>query len=413
MAVIHPFKAIRPVRDKVQLVASRAVNTYKTKILTAKLEENPFTFMHIILPEYGKKQATKPNSPERFKLVGKKFQSFCKAGVLKQDKKECFYIYRQLKSGNSYTGIIAGASVDDYNNNIVKIHEQTLTKREEVFKNYLDICGFNAEPVLLSYEKNTNVNKVISKYTKQRAEYEFTTADEATHFLWVVDEKKDIAAIENAFKKINAVYIADGHHRFSSSALLAGEKRKKNKKFTGREMFNFCMAYFISEEQLKIYDFNRIAKDLNGLTKEAFVEKLKEKFEVELKGEKSYKPKRKHNFSMYLEGSWYSLTAKKGIFDPKHPVSCLDAQILSDHILSPVLGIHDLKTDNRISFIGGLKGMEGLQRSVDEFKMKVAFGLYPVSIDQLKRVADTRNIMPPKTTWIEPKLRSGLIIQSI
>lgn len=413
MAVIHPFKAIRPVRDKVQLVASRAVNTYKPKILSAKLEENPYTFMHIILPEFGQKQTTKPNTPERFRLVKKKFGSFCRSEVLKQDKKESLYVYRQLKSGNSYTGIVAGASVDDYNNNIVKIHEQTLTKREEVFKNYLDICGFNAEPVLLSYEKNNGVEKIISKYTKQRAEYEFTTADEATHFLWVVEDKKDITAVVNAFKKINAVYIADGHHRFSSSALLAGERRKKNKKYSGKEMFNFCMAYFISEEQLKIYDFNRIAKDLNDLTNEEFLERLKLKFEVENKGEKIFKPKKKHNFSMYLDGSWYSLTAKKEIFDPKHPVSSLDAQILSDHILSPILGIHDLKTDNRISFIGGLKGMEGLQRSVDEFKMKVAFGLFPVSIEQLKKVADTRNIMPPKTTWIEPKLRSGLIIQTV
>lgn len=413
MAVIHPFKAIRPVRDKVQLVASRAVNTYKPRILSAKLEENPFTFLHIILPEYGKKQTTKPNTPERFKLVKKKYDSFCKNGVLTQDKKESFYIYRQLKSGNSYTGIIAGASVDDYNNSVVKVHEQTLTKREEVFKSYLDTCGFNAEPVLLSYAGNKMVDSVITKYTRQRAEYEFTTADEVSHFLWVVTEKKDVSGIVNAFKKINAVYIADGHHRFSSSTLLAAERKKKNKKHTGKEMYNYCMAYFISEDQLKIYDFNRIAKDLNGLTNEQFLEKLKEKFEVENKGEKNYKPKKKHNFSMYLDGSWYSLTVKKGIFDPKHPVSSLDAQILSDHILSPVLGIHDLKTDNRIQFIGGLKGMEGLKRSVDEFKMKVAFGLYPVTIDQLKKVADTRNIMPPKTTWIEPKLRSGLIIQPI
>ncbi|HAA01300.1 MAG TPA: DUF1015 domain-containing protein [Flavobacteriales bacterium] len=413
MAVIRPFKAIRPTRDKAHLVASRSVNLYKQRILNAKLEENPYTFMHVILPEFGSKITTKPNTTERFKLVKKNFEAFRKKGIFIQDKNDCLYIYRQLKDGYSYTGIIAGAAVDDYLNGVIKIHEQTLTKREEIFKNYLDVCGFNAEPVLLSYSDNNTVDKVLKRYTAERSEYEFTTADGVTHFLWIVAEKKDIAIICKAFEKIPAVYIADGHHRSASSALLAKDRRSKLKKYSGKEMFNYCMAFFISESQLNIYDFNRVVKDLNGLSAKEFLDQLREKFDVESKGKKCYRPKKLHNFSMYLEGEWYSLTAKKGSFNSKHPVGNLDAQILTDNILSPVLGIHDLKTDSRIEFVGGLQGMEGLQRKVDEGKMKVAFGLFPVKVDQLKQIADTNNIMPPKTTWIEPKLRSGLVIQSL
>lgn len=413
MAIIKPFKGIRPTRDKAHLVASRSVHLYKPRILNAKLEENPFTFMHVILPEFGQKAKTKPNSTERFRLVKKSFDAFRKKGVFVQDKKECLYLYRQLKDQFSYTGIVAGASVDDYLNGVIKIHEQTLTRREEVFKNYLDVCGFNAEPVLLSYKDNRHVDSVIKRYTKTRAEYEFTTADGVTHLLWVIENKKDIEQVVKAFQKIPAVYIADGHHRSASSALLAKERRKKKKNYSGKEMFNYCMAFFISESQLNIYDFNRVVKDLNGLSSDQLLTKIREKFDVIGKGKKVFRPIRLHNFSMYLEGEWYSLTAKKGSFDPKNPVGNLDAQILTENILSPILGIHDLKTDSRIEFVGGLRGMEALQQKVDEGKMKVAFGLYPVKVDQLKLIADTNNIMPPKTTWIEPKLRSGLVIQSL
>lgn len=413
MAVIKPFKGIRPTRDKAHLVASRAVNLYKKNILNAKLEENPFTFMHVILPEFGKKATTKPNTTERFKLVRKKFESFLKEHILTEDQRESLYLYRQVKGPFSYTGIIAGASVDDYLNDVIKKHEQTLTKREEVFKNYLDVCGFNAEPVLLSYKADKIIDQTVAKYTKQRAEYEFTTADKVTHYLWIISDKKDLKTITDRFAKIPSVYIADGHHRSSSSALLAIDKRKKAKKNNPGAMYNYCMAYFLPENQMNIFDFNRVVKDINGLSKSDFLKKLGEKFTVINKGKKIYKPNKLHNFSMYLEGEWYSITTKKGSFDPKNPVQNLDAEILSRNVLSPILGIHDLKTDTRIGFVGGLQGMEALQKQVDEGKMKVAFGLYPVKIDQLKEIADTNNIMPPKTTWIEPKLRSGLVIQKL
>ena len=413
MAHIQPFKGIRPVRDKAHLVASRAVNLYKARILNAKLEENPFTFMHVVLPEYGDKASTKPNTPERFKLVRKKFESFLKEKILIQDKQECFYIYRQIKGKYSYTGIIAGASIDDYLNGAIKKHEQTLTKREETFKTYLEVCGFNAEPVLLTYKSDSKVEKIISSHTKLRAEYEFTTSDKVSHYLWIISDKKEVKMIQERFAKIPSIYIADGHHRTSSSALLALAKRKKAKKNTPKAMYNYCMAYFLSEDQINIFDFNRVVKDLNGLSKSEFIHQLSSKFEIESKGNKIYRPNKIHNFSMYLEGEWFSLTAKKDSFNPKNPVEKLDAEIISKNILAPILGITDLKTDTRISFVGGLQGMEGLQKQVDENKMKVAFGLYPVKVSQLKEIADTNNIMPPKTTWIEPKLRSGLVVQSL
>jgi len=316
MAVIRPFKAIRPTRDKAHLVASRSVNLYKQRILNAKLEENPYTFMHVILPEFGSKITTKPNTTERFKLVKKNFEAFRKKGIFIQDKNDCLYIYRQLKDGYSYTGIIAGAAVDDYLNGVIKIHEQTLTKREEIFKNYLDVCGFNAEPVLLSYSDNNTVDKVLKRYTAERSEYEFTTADGVTHFLWIVAEKKDIAIICKAFEKIPAVYIADGHHRSASSALLAKDRRSKLKKYSGKEMFNYCMAFFISESQLNIYDFNRVVKDLNGLSAKEFLDQLREKFDVESKGKKCYRPKNFTISACTLKGNGIRLLQKKEVLIP-------------------------------------------------------------------------------------------------
>lgn len=411
MAQIKPFKAIRPVRDKVHLVASRAVNTYKKNILKAKLEENPYSFLHIILPDYGRKNATKPNSTERFKLVKNKFNEFIKAGVFLRDKTECFYIYKQIKNKHAFTGIIAGASVDDYLTGKIKIHEQTLTKREEIFKNYLDICGFNAEPVLLTYPQNKLIEHIIAKYTATRAEYEFTTSDRITHLLWIVSKKNDLNKIIKEFSKIDALYIADGHHRSASSVLLAKEKRKI--KADKNAPYNYFMSFFLNENQIKIHDFNRAVKDLNGLSEQDFFIKISKYFTIKKTGNNPFIPSKKHQISMYINNNWYLLIPKNAIKKIKHPVDSLDAKILSDYILSPVLGIHDLRTDNRIDFVNGTLGLNELKKIVDSGKAQVAFGLHKISISQLKRVADTNNIMPPKSTYIEPKLRSGLIIQSI
>lgn len=411
MAVIKPFKGIRPGRDKAHLVVSRSVNTYKKNILQAKLEENPYTFLHIILPEYGGKSTTKPNSIERFKLVKKKYDEFKSKKVLIKDSKESLYIYLQVKKGNRYLGIIGAASIEDYMNGVIKIHEQTLTKRVEVFTNYLDVCGFNAEPVLLTYKDDKIINGVLKKYTDTRAEYEFTTADEITHYLWPVMDKNDLAKIFNSFSKMDSIYIADGHHRFSSSALLA-KKINRNGKIK-RGAHNYCLSYFIAESNLRIFDFNRLVKDLNGLTVEAFLKKISANFRISKASKKIISPRKKHEFVFYAEQHWYSLSLKKGIIKKKDALSNLDAQILTQLILDPVLGIKDLRTDNRISFLGGHEGMIGLKNSVDDGKSKAAFALFPVKVDELKTIADDKQIMPPKSTYIEPKLRSGLVIQQL
>lgn len=410
MAIIQPFKGVRPGRDKAHLVVSRAVNTYKKNILNAKLEENPFTFLHIILPESGTKSTTKPNSKERFKLVKKRYDDFKKQNILISDKKPSLYIYLQIKDNHSYLGIIGASSVEDYNKGIIKVHEQTLTKREEIFTKYLHVCGFNAEPVLLTYPDSPAIDKVIKKYTKQRAEYEFTTADRIGHFLWPVNDSTDLKTIVQSFSKMDAIYIADGHHRSSSSSLLA---KKINKNAFKKGMHNYCLAFFIAKSQLKIYDFNRLVKDLNGKSVSEFLKEISTNFVINPVDFKKAKPNSKNTFAFYSEGKWYHLKLKKGSIKSKDPLSNLDAEILNKFILGPVLGIKDLKTDDRISFLGGNKGIDGLQKMVDDGKAKAAFALFPVSVNELMSIADNKQIMPPKSTYIEPKLRSGLVIQQL
>lgn len=410
MAIIKPFKGIRPGRDKAHLVVSRAVNTYKKNILHAKLEENPFTFLHVILPEFGKKTTTKPNSIARFNLVKEKYQEFIKEKILLKDKKDSLYIYKQIKDGVEYLGLIGGASVDDYHNGKIKIHEQTLTKRVEVFTNYLEVCKFNAEPVLLTYNDDKSINSILKKYNKQRPEYEFTTADKVSHYLWVIDSKQDLEIITKAFKKMESIYIADGHHRTSSSSLLSSKINSKKKK---PGMHNYFLALYISKSHLKIYEYNRFVKDLNGLSSTGFLKKLERDFEIKKLGNKNAIPKSKHEFGIYLDGNGYILKLKKGVIKSKDPISNLDAQILNEFILGPVLNIKDLKTDQRISFSGGKTDFEMVKKNVDSGKNKIAFILFPASVDELMNIANHQQIMPPKSTYIEPKLRSGLVIQPL
>ena len=413
MAQIIPFKGIRPAPYLAHLVASRSVDNYSKTDLHEKLRGNPYTFLHVINPDFGDGRRTRPGSLERLKKIRAKYEAFHKEGIFVHDETPCYYVYRQYKGENVFTGIIACTGIDDYLNGAIKIHEQTLTEREEKLKEYLEVCEFNAEPVLFCYPDDRRINTQVEETTEKRPDYDFSTTDRVRHSLWVVNDPVAVALIEERFKKIPNVYIADGHHRSASSALLGKSRREKDPGYSGREPWNFYLGVFFPESQLKIYDFNRIVKDLNGLSEQEFLKKLEENFEVEDKGAEVYRPKRKHNFSMYLEGKWYSLTAKKNIIHDKEPVGSLDAFILTQHILSPILNIHDLKTDKRIGFVSGIKGMEELKNQVDNWKSKVAFGLYPVSMEQLKHIADTNSIMPPKTTWVEPKMRSGLVIYSL
>jgi uncharacterized protein (DUF1015 family) len=407
MSKIIPFKAVRPTRDKAYLLSSRPSYSYNKKHLESKLEGNPYTFLHVINPEFREDDSTKPNTVERFEKVRDKYDEFKSLGYFTQDEVPAIYIYRQITPTNTYIGIIAAASVDDYLNGKIKVHEHTLSQREEMFKKYLNVCKFNAESVLLTYKDNEDVDSLFEKYVNTRSEYEFTNTREIKHDLWIVSDQKDIEALQDAFTNVEHSYIADGHHRVSSSALYTQSQREKG--YNGDEYYNYFMAFYIAESKLKIFSYNRTISRLNDLTSEEFLLQIEKSFTLTISKEE-YQPKSLHNLSMYFDGSWYSLTIKDEFIDNDNPVACLDAQLLSNLVLSPILGIHDLKTDNRVNFIEGTKGMKALQESVDSNKAKVAFGFFPVSIDQLKRVADTNNIMPPKSTWIEPKIRSGLTV---
>ncbi|MBP7809151.1 MAG: DUF1015 domain-containing protein [Bacteroidia bacterium] len=410
MAKVIPFRAIRPENDKVHLVASRSVDGYNPSELREKLAGNPFTFLHVINPDFDDNIKTKPGSRERLQKVKNKFKSFVKEKIFLRDESPCYYVYRQVKENNTYVGIIACTSIDDYLEGVIKIHEQTITSREEKLKDYLEVCEFNAEPVLFCYPNDTVIDKTTNDTLNEKPDYDFTTTDKVRHTLWVVKDKKTVQLIAGRFSQIPNIYIADGHHRSASSALLGKIKRSTKKNYTGEEAFNYYLGVFFPESQLKIYDYNRVVKDLNNLSVNDLIKKLKTKFDVtEVKGD-DFKPTSKHELSMYTDKKWYSLKAKADTYNAKDPVGSLDAAILTEHILSPIFDVHDLKTDKRIGFVPGVKGSSELKKQVDEGKAAIAFGLYPVTMEHLKWIADTNNIMPPKSTWVEPKMRSGLVI---
>ncbi len=368
MATIIPFKGIRPTRDKAHLVASRSVDGYSATELLEKLKSNPYAFLHIVNPDFRNGEKTKSGSEERLQKVKSTYLEFVKEKIFTSDIQPSYYIYQQHKDDDIYTGIIGCTSIDDYFNGVIKIHEQTLTEREEKLKHYLEVCDFNAEPVLFSYPDDKVIDELTLKLIRKEPLYDFSTTDKVHHKLWIVDNSEQITKIQEQFSKIPAIYIADGHHRSASSALLGKSRREKNPDYTGKEPYNFYLGVFFPESQLKIVDFNRVVKDLNGLSLSHFMDKLSDKFIITEKGTAIYKPLKKHNFSMYLEGKWYSLDAKKEIIHPEDPVGSLDAFILTEHLLSPILDIHDLKTDKRIGFVSGIKGMEELQNQVGNQK---------------------------------------------
>lgn len=409
MTKIAPFKALRPVRDKVHLVATRPYYSYKKNVLKAKLEDNPYTFLRIINPEFNSEKKTKPNSKERFELVKDKYKEFIDQGILIKDSQAHIYIYRQTKNGHEFTGIVAGASVEEYENDLIKKHEATLTSREAMFTNYLDIVGYNAEPVLLSYPHEQRIDELLIHCTSARPEYEFTTTDRIKHEVWVLSEQDSLSII-NAFELLPATYIADGHHRSASSAGL-----KKHRQSKGTSQFpneDFFLAFFIDETRLKILEFNRLVKTLNKLTGDEFLNHLGKSFKI-VPLSKAEKPAHEHQMTMCLEGKWYQLDCKPDIIDESHPVRCLDAEILTQSVLTPILGINDLKTDENIEFISGAESISTFEEKIIKGKFKVGFVLFPASIEQVKKVADNQMIMPPKSTWVEPKMRSGLTIYNI
>ena len=408
MAKVIPFKAVRPTRGKANLVASRSYEDYSPAELGAQLDFNPYSFLHIINPGYKFQQEI--DKTTRFKLVKQKFQEFKDDGFLIKDQVPCYYIYQKHNDKHSFCGLIAGTSTEDYKNGLVKVHEDTIASREKLFKDYLKTVGFNSEPVLLTYPDSEVLANIIKRYMSQRSEYEFATQDKHTHSIWIVNDPNDVADIQKEFEAIGAVYIADGHHRTASSFLLAEELKAKNKNHNESEAYNYFMSYLIPESHLQIYEFNRLVKDLNGLTKDAFLAKLDLLFKIENRGLQLYKPTKKHHFSMYLEGEFYSLYLRRTVFDIKDSLTDLDAQLLYTTVLKPILGIKDLRNDKRIAYSHGKNDIIQIKQKIDDGQFKVAFGMVPATIEQIKQIADDGLKMPPKSTYIEPKLRSGLTI---
>ncbi len=408
MAVVSPFKAVRATRDKVALVSSKSYEDYSPAELEAKLSFNPYSFLHIINPGY--KYHQEVSGEERFTLVRNRFIEYKENKIFTTDQKPAFYIYKKRIETQDFCGIIGAASVADYKNNHIKKHEGTIKTREKLFKNYLKTVGFNAEPVLLTYPDNPEIEAIVARYTAQRAEYEFTTTDKRNHQLWLVSDSEDITAISAAFAKIPTLYIADGHHRSSSSCLLANQLKKENPNHTGKEPYNYFMSFLIPESHLKISEFNRLIKDLNGLSKEAFLIKLDQWFRIENKGSQLYRPSKQHHFSMYLDGEYYSLYLRKSIYPFTDALSALDTEILYRTVLYPILGIKNLRKSKRIAYSHGKNDAFKLKDKVDSGAFKLGFGLVPTSIEQLKAIADADLQMPPKSTYIEPKLRSGLTL---
>lgn len=409
MAIVKPFKAVRATRDKVAMVSSKSYEIYSPEMLNAKLAFNPFTFLHVLNPGY-KYQKQDISGELRFKLVHNRYLEFKEDKIFTQDKIPAFYVYQKITSTNNFCGIIAATSVEDFYNNSIKKHEGTLKERELLFENYLKNTGFNAEPVLLTYPDNDVITSIIKKYKQQRAEYEFSTTDKDLHLLWVVNDKNDVEKITTAFKEINTLYIADGHHRSTSSCLLAARLAKENPKHTGKEDYNFFMSYLLPESQLSIYEFNRFIKDLNGFTPDEFLIELDTFFRIENKKQELYKPKEKHHFSMYLNGEFYALYLRKSTYNFTNALSKLDAQILYSTVLKPILDIQDIRNASKIVYSQDKSDSLELKTKVDTGDFKVSFGMLPTTITELKEIVDAGFLMPPKTTYIEPKLRSALTI---
>jgi uncharacterized protein (DUF1015 family) len=409
MSKVKAFQATRPTRDKVSLLSSRPYESYSKEERDSRLEYNPFSFLHIVNPGY--KYHMEISGPQRFKLVKNRFLEFKEDRIFVKDDKPMFYIHKIVyRNHKVFTGIVAKSSCQEYLSGKIKKHEDTISEKENLFSEYLKTVNFNADPVLLTYPENDVIDKIIEKHSQDRAEFEFTTTSRETHYLWLLEDKEDIKTIEDTFAQMQSIYIADGHHRCASSALLSEKMKAENSNHTGEEDYNYFMSFLISEHQLEIHEFNRLVKDLNGLEKDEFLIKLDEFFKIENRGDSYYKPNKKHHFSMYLDGEYYSLYLRKTNYEFNDALDHLDAQILYKTVLKPILNITDLKNDVRIDYIKGQKDMAFVKGAIDQEEYKVGFGMLPPKIEDIKKIADEGLVMPPKTTYIEPKLRSGVTI---
>ena len=411
MVRIRPFAAVRPPKKYVEEVAARPYDVLNSQ--EAKAEAGEKSLLHITKPEIDFDPIIDEHSQPAYDKAVENFKAWQEKGWLVQDDKPYYYVYAQTMDGRTQYGLVMCAHTDDYAEGRIKKHELTRKDKEEDRMIHVRIQNANIEPVFFSYPDNEEVNAIVSRYIAQEAEYDFVAEDGFGHHFWVVSEQADIDRITEIFAEIPAFYVADGHHRTAAAALVGAEKKAQNPNHTGEEEYNYFMTVAFPDSQLKIIDYNRVVKDLNGLAPSELVAALEKDFDVREEGTEIYKPGRLHEFSMYLEGKWYSLVAKEGRYDDNDPIGVLDVTILSDLVLDRILDIKDLRTSKRIDFVGGIRGLGELSRRVDSGEMKVAFALYPVSMKQLVDIADSGNIMPPKTTWFEPKLRSGLAIHKL
>lgn len=414
MAKIKPFKGIRPPKDLVERIESRPYDVLNSKEAREEAGDNEMSLYHIIKPEIDFGEDVSEYDPRVYQKAADNFKKFMDNGWLVQDDKENYYLYAQTMNGKTQYGLVVGAAVDDYLSGVIKKHELTRCDKEEDRMKHVRACNANMEPVFFAYPDNEKLDEIIRRYAQTVPEYDFIAPiDGFRHQFWVISDDNDIKAITEEFAKIPALYIADGHHRSAAAALVGAELAKKDKNHTGNEEYNYFMAVCFQASQLTILDYNRVVKDLNGLTSEQFIEALKRNFIIDDKGCDIYKPSHIHNFSLYLDGHWYSLTAKDGTYNDSDPIGVLDVDISTRLILNEILNIQDLRSDKRIDFVGGLRGLEELKRRVDSGEMRAALALYPVSMKQIMDIADSGAIMPPKATWFEPKLRSGLVIHKL
>jgi uncharacterized protein (DUF1015 family) len=413
MAKVKPFRGVRPPKEYVEKVASKPYDVLSSEEARAEAGDNEMCLYHIIKPEIDFEPGTGEHEPKVYDKAVENFKKFQDKGWLVQDGQDCYYIYAQTMDGRTQYGFVVGASVEDYLTGRIKKHELTRREKEADRMHHIEINNANIEPVFLAFPDNNVLEDIIDRTAQTTPEYDFVSEDGIGHTLWVIKDQETIDTITREFGQIPYLYIADGHHRTAAAAHVGEEKAKADPNHNGTEEYNYLLAVCFPQSHLKVMDYNRVVVDLNGNTEEQFLEKLREKFIVEEKGTEIYKPAKLHNFSLYLGGKWYSLTAKEGTYDDNDPIGVLDVTISSDYILRDILGITDLRTDKRIDFVGGIRGLGELKRRVDSGEMKMALALYPVTMKQIIDIADSGKIMPPKATWFEPKLRSGLIIHKL
>ncbi|SHG56356.1 Uncharacterized conserved protein, DUF1015 family [Thermosyntropha lipolytica DSM 11003] len=413
MAVVRPFKAIRPKKELVSKVAALPYDVMDSDEAREMVKDNPYSFLHVDKAEVDLDPSIDLYDKRVYEKARENLYRMIEEGIFIQDEKPYFYIYQQVMDGRVQTGLVVCTSIDDYMNDIIKKHEHTRAEKEQDRINHVDYCDANTGPIFLTYRVKPEIDEIVKGWTVKEPVYDFVSEDGVAHRVWIIDDEATINKLIDLFKNVDYLYIADGHHRCASAVKVGQMRRKENPNYTGEEEFNYFLSVIFPDIDLYIMDYNRVVKDLNGYSTEEFLNKLSEKFIVEEAANAPYRPEAKHTFGMYLEGKWYKLTAKEGTFNPHDPVDRLDVSILQNNLLAPILGIADPRTDKRIDFVGGIRGLKELERRVDSGEMKVAFSMYPTTIEDLMDIADAGKVMPPKSTWFEPKLRSGIFIHKL